>query len=148
MRSSDVVSTGPLHKLACVPLSRPNDRSCCKRAAWVDWVAGLVQANRSLWDVPDPVSLGESAMTRPARRTLSTVLVMAMAVGALLLGPPQAAAGPNGHAGTAAPASQRLDPDQLQPLLDQVGAAGAPGAAQGWPPNGRTATPKGAERML
>jgi pimeloyl-ACP methyl ester carboxylesterase len=87
-------------------------------------------------------------MTRPARRTLSTVLAVAMAVGALLLGPPKAAAGPNGHAGTAAPASQRLDPGKLQPLLDQVGAAGTPGAAQGWPPNGRTATPKSAERML
>jgi pimeloyl-ACP methyl ester carboxylesterase len=76
------------------------------------------------------------------------VLAVAMAVGALLLGPPKAAAGLNGHAGTAAPASQRLDPGKLQPLLDQVGAAGTPGAAQGWPPNGRTATPKSAERML
>jgi pimeloyl-ACP methyl ester carboxylesterase len=89
-------------------------------------------------------------MTRPARRTLSTVLAVAMAVGALLLGPARAgaAAGPNGHAGTATPAPQRLDPGKLQPLLDQIVAAGAPAAAQGWPPNGRTATPKSAERML
>jgi D-alanyl-D-alanine carboxypeptidase len=68
-------------------------------------------------------------MTRPATRTLSTVLVVAMAVGALLLAPARAAAGPSGHAGTAAPASPGIDPGELQRLLDQIVAAGAPGAA-------------------
>jgi D-alanyl-D-alanine carboxypeptidase len=53
-----------------------------------------------------------------------------MAMGTLLLVPPQAgaAAGPSGHGSTATPASQRIDPGELQRLLDQVVAAGAPGA--------------------
>jgi D-alanyl-D-alanine carboxypeptidase len=68
-------------------------------------------------------------MTRPATRTLSIMLAVATAVGALLL-PAGAAAGPtSGRAGTAAPASTLTDPGQLQGLLDQVLAAGAPGAA-------------------
>jgi D-alanyl-D-alanine carboxypeptidase len=70
-------------------------------------------------------------MTRPATRTLSTVLVVAMAVGALLLAPARAgaAAGPSGRGSTVAPTPQRLDPAQLRRLLDQIVAAGAPGAA-------------------
>jgi D-alanyl-D-alanine carboxypeptidase len=69
-------------------------------------------------------------MTRPARRTLSTLLV-AMAVGALLLAPARAAAttGPSRHGGTVAAGSQRIHPGELRRLLDQVVAAGAPGAA-------------------
>jgi D-alanyl-D-alanine carboxypeptidase len=70
-------------------------------------------------------------MTRPATRTLSTVLVVAMAAGALLLAPARAgaAADPNGRPGRAAPASPRIDPGELRRLLDQIVAAGAPGAA-------------------
>jgi D-alanyl-D-alanine carboxypeptidase len=68
-------------------------------------------------------------MTRPAARTLSTALVVAMAVGALLLAPARAAAGPVGRAGTVAPASSRIGPGELRRLLHQVVAAGAPGAA-------------------
>jgi D-alanyl-D-alanine carboxypeptidase len=70
-------------------------------------------------------------MTRPAARTLSTVLVVAMAAGVLLLAPAQAgaAADPGGRADTAAPAAQRLGPGELRRLLDQIVAAGAPGAA-------------------
>jgi D-alanyl-D-alanine carboxypeptidase len=70
-------------------------------------------------------------MTRPATRTLSTVLAVAMAVGALLLTPARAgaAAGPGSHGSVAAPASPGIDPGQLPGLLDQIVAAGAPGAA-------------------
>jgi D-alanyl-D-alanine carboxypeptidase len=68
-------------------------------------------------------------MTRPAARTLSTALVVAMAAGALLLAPARAAAGAVGRAGTAAPASPRIDPGELRRLLQQVVVAGAPGAA-------------------
>jgi D-alanyl-D-alanine carboxypeptidase len=69
-------------------------------------------------------------MTRPARRTLSTLLV-AMAVGALLLAPARAGAttGPSGHGGTVTAGLQRLHPGELRRLLDQIVAAGAPGAA-------------------
>jgi D-alanyl-D-alanine carboxypeptidase len=70
-------------------------------------------------------------MTRPASRTLSVLLVVAMAVGALLLAPAQAAgavAGPSGHESTVA-APRRLHPGELRRLLDQLVAAGAPGAA-------------------
>jgi D-alanyl-D-alanine carboxypeptidase len=68
-------------------------------------------------------------MTRPARRTLST-FVVAMAVGALLLAPARAGAttGPSSHGSTVA-APQRLHPGELRRLLDQIVAAGAPGAA-------------------
>jgi D-alanyl-D-alanine carboxypeptidase len=70
-------------------------------------------------------------MTRPATRPLSTMLVAILAAGALLLAPARAgaAASPNGRAGTAAPASPRIDPGELRRLLDQIVAAGAPGAA-------------------
>jgi D-alanyl-D-alanine carboxypeptidase len=70
-------------------------------------------------------------MTRPATRTLSTMLVVAIAVGALLLAPARAgaAAGPGGRAGTLAPASSRIDRGELRRLLHQIVAAGAPGAA-------------------
>jgi D-alanyl-D-alanine carboxypeptidase len=68
-------------------------------------------------------------MTRPATRTLSTALVVALAAGALLLAPAGAAAGPSGHSDTASPASPGINPGQLQRLLDQIVAAGAPGAA-------------------
>jgi D-alanyl-D-alanine carboxypeptidase len=54
-------------------------------------------------------------MTRPAARTLSTALVVAMAVGALLLTPARAGAA--------------TGPGELRRLLHQVVAAGAPGAA-------------------
>jgi D-alanyl-D-alanine carboxypeptidase len=68
-------------------------------------------------------------MTRPATRILSMVLVVAVAVGALLLAPAGAVAGVSGRAGTAAPASPGIDPGQLRGLLNQVVAAGAPGVA-------------------
>jgi D-alanyl-D-alanine carboxypeptidase len=70
-------------------------------------------------------------MTRPASRTLSILLVVAMAVGTLLLAPAQAgaAAGPGGYGSTAMPGPQRLHPGELRRLLDQIVAAGAPGAA-------------------
>jgi D-alanyl-D-alanine carboxypeptidase len=57
--------------------------------------------------------------------------VVAMAVGALLVAPARAApaSAPSGHQRTLGPAPQRIDPNELQRLLDQVVAAGAPGAA-------------------
>ncbi len=69
-------------------------------------------------------------MTRPARAILSASIALAMAAG-VLLAPARAgaAAGPSSHRSTAAAASQRIDPGQLQRLLDQIVAAGAPGAA-------------------
>ena len=60
-------------------------------------------------------------MTRPATRTLSTVLVVALAAGVLLLAPARAGAAPGPGA--------RIDPGELRGLLDQIVAAGAPGAA-------------------
>jgi D-alanyl-D-alanine carboxypeptidase len=70
-------------------------------------------------------------MTRPARRARSAWLVVAVAVGALLVAPARAgaAAVPSGHQPVVAPAPQRIDPGELRRLLDQVIAAGAPGAA-------------------
>jgi D-alanyl-D-alanine carboxypeptidase len=70
-------------------------------------------------------------MTRQARRTLSAWMVGAMAVGALLVAPARAAAAaaPSGHQMAVAPAPQRIDPGELEGLLDQLAAAGAPGAA-------------------
>jgi D-alanyl-D-alanine carboxypeptidase len=70
-------------------------------------------------------------MTRQARRTLSAWMVGAMAVGALLVAPARAAAAaaPSGHQMAVAPAPQRIDPGELEGLLDQLVAAGAPGAA-------------------
>jgi D-alanyl-D-alanine carboxypeptidase len=70
-------------------------------------------------------------MTWPARRALSAWMVVAAAAGALLLAPvrAEATAGPRGHASTASVGSQRTDPGELRGLLDQVVAAGAPGAA-------------------
>jgi D-alanyl-D-alanine carboxypeptidase len=70
-------------------------------------------------------------MTWPARRALSALMVVAAAAGALLVAPvrAEATAGPGGHASTAAAGSQRTDPGELRGLLDQVVAAGAPGAA-------------------
>jgi D-alanyl-D-alanine carboxypeptidase len=69
-------------------------------------------------------------MNRPAAPTLSTVLLAAMAVGALLLAPDGAAAtGPGERVGTVAPASPRIGPGELRRLLHQVVAAGAPGVA-------------------
>jgi D-alanyl-D-alanine carboxypeptidase len=69
-------------------------------------------------------------MTRPARRTLSILLAVAMAVGVLLLAPARAGAvaSPSG-AGSTVAAPQRLHPGELRQLLDQLVAAGAPGAA-------------------
>jgi D-alanyl-D-alanine carboxypeptidase len=70
-------------------------------------------------------------MTRPARRALSAWMVVAMAVGALLVTPTRAGAATttNGHQMAVAPAPQRIDPGELRRLLDQIVAAGAPGAA-------------------
>jgi D-alanyl-D-alanine carboxypeptidase len=70
-------------------------------------------------------------MTRPARRTLSAWMVVAVAVGALLLAPARAGAvaGSPGPGSTVAAGSQRIDPGELRRLLDPVVAAGAPGAA-------------------
>jgi len=58
------------------------------------------------------------------------LLVVAMAVGAVLLAPARAGAvaSRTGHGSTVA-APQRLHPGELQRLLDQLVAAGAPGAA-------------------
>jgi D-alanyl-D-alanine carboxypeptidase len=69
-------------------------------------------------------------MTRPAPRTLSILLVVVMAGGVLLLAPAWAGAvaGASGHESTVA-APQRLHPGELRRLLDQLVAAGAPGAA-------------------
>jgi hypothetical protein len=68
-------------------------------------------------------------MTRLARRILSASTVLALAVG-VLLGPTQAgAAGPSPVERPAAPVPQQLDSGELQLLLDQIVAAGAPGAA-------------------
>jgi D-alanyl-D-alanine carboxypeptidase len=66
-------------------------------------------------------------MTRPARGVLSASIALAMAAG-VLLAPARAQAAP-GPSRTAAPAAQRIDPGELQQLLDQIVAAGAPGAA-------------------
>jgi Beta-lactamase len=70
-------------------------------------------------------------MTRPARRTLSAWMVTAMAVAAPLLAPARAGAvaGPTGPGSAATVGAQRIDPGELQRLLDQIVAAGAPGAA-------------------
>jgi D-alanyl-D-alanine carboxypeptidase len=70
-------------------------------------------------------------MTRLARRALSAWMVGAMAVGALLVAPARAGAAPDpgGHRMAVAPAPQRIDPGELRGLLDQLVAAGAPGAA-------------------
>jgi D-alanyl-D-alanine carboxypeptidase len=70
-------------------------------------------------------------MTRLARRALSVWIVIAMAVGALLVAPARAGAAtaPSGHRQAVAPAPQRIEPGELRGLLDQLVAAGAPGAA-------------------
>jgi D-alanyl-D-alanine carboxypeptidase len=70
-------------------------------------------------------------MTRRARRAWSAWIVVAMAVGALLVAPARAGAAtaPSGHQVAVAPAPQRIDPGELRRLLDQIVAAGAPGAA-------------------
>jgi D-alanyl-D-alanine carboxypeptidase len=70
-------------------------------------------------------------MTRQARRALSAWIVIAMAVGALLVAPAQAgtATAPSRHRMAVAAAPQRIDPSELRRLLDQLVAAGAPGAA-------------------
>jgi D-alanyl-D-alanine carboxypeptidase len=70
-------------------------------------------------------------MTRLARRALSAWIVIAMAVGALLVAPARAGAAtaPSGHRQAVAPAPQRIEPGELRGLLDQLVAAGAPGAA-------------------
>jgi D-alanyl-D-alanine carboxypeptidase len=70
-------------------------------------------------------------MTRPAGRALSGWIVISMAVGALLVTPARAGAAPapSGHRQAVAPAAQRIGPGELRGLLDQIVAAGAPGAA-------------------
>jgi D-alanyl-D-alanine carboxypeptidase len=68
-------------------------------------------------------------MTQPARRALSAWIVMVMAVGALLLAPARAGAVTGSPGSTVAPAPQRIHPGELRRLLDQIVAAGAPGAA-------------------
>jgi D-alanyl-D-alanine carboxypeptidase len=70
-------------------------------------------------------------MTWPARRALSVWMVTAMAAGVLVLAPGQAGATTEStsHGSTVAAGSQRVDPGELQRLLDQIVAAGAPGAA-------------------
>jgi D-alanyl-D-alanine carboxypeptidase len=64
-------------------------------------------------------------MTRPARRTLSILLVVAMAIGALLLAP----AGAGATTGSRRAGSHPIHPGELRRLLDRIVAAGAPGAA-------------------
>jgi D-alanyl-D-alanine carboxypeptidase len=69
-------------------------------------------------------------MTRPARRTLSAWIVVAMAVGALLLVPVRAGARTGSGPGSmVAVGSHRIHPGELRRLLDPIVAAGAPGAA-------------------
>jgi D-alanyl-D-alanine carboxypeptidase len=68
-------------------------------------------------------------MTRPARGILSASITLAMAAGVLLAPARAGAAGPTNHHPSAAPASPRIDPGELHRLLDQIVAAGAPGAA-------------------
>jgi D-alanyl-D-alanine carboxypeptidase len=70
-------------------------------------------------------------MTQPVRRALAAWMVTAMAAGVLLLAPAQAAATTesSSHGSTVAAGSQRIDPGELQRLLDQIVAAGAPGTA-------------------
>ena len=70
-------------------------------------------------------------MTRPARGTLSAWIVVAMAVGALLLVPVRAGAvtGSAGPGSMVAAGSHRIHPGELRRLLDPIVAAGAPGAA-------------------
>jgi len=68
-------------------------------------------------------------MTRAAGPIPSTVLVAAMTMGASLLAPGRVAAGPAERVGTVAAASSRISRVELRRLLDQVVAAGAPGAA-------------------
>jgi D-alanyl-D-alanine carboxypeptidase len=70
-------------------------------------------------------------MTWLARRALSAWMVVVAVAGALLLAPvrAEASAGSSGHARTASVGLQRTDPGELRGLLDQVVAAGAPGAA-------------------
>jgi len=69
-------------------------------------------------------------MTQPARRALAAWLATAMAAGVLLLAPARAGATTESSNGsTVAPGSRRIDPGELQRLLDQIVAAGAPGAA-------------------
>ena len=70
-------------------------------------------------------------MTQPARRALAAWMVTAMAAGVLLLAPAQAGATTesSSRGSTVAAGSQRIDPGELQRLLDQIVAAGAPGAA-------------------
>ena len=68
-------------------------------------------------------------MTRRARRILSASIAVAMAAG-LLLAPAKAGAAtnPGRHRSTAAATPPRMDPAELRRLLDQIVAAGAPGA--------------------
>ena len=68
-------------------------------------------------------------MTRPARGILSGSIALAMAAGVLLVPARAGAAGPASHHPSAAPASQRIDPGELQQLVEEIVAAGAPGAA-------------------
>jgi D-alanyl-D-alanine carboxypeptidase len=68
-------------------------------------------------------------MTRPARGVLSASIALAMAAGVLLAPARAGAAAPASHHRSAAPASQRIEPGELQQQLDQIVAAGAPGAA-------------------
>ena len=64
-------------------------------------------------------------MTRPTRRTLSILLAVAMAIGALLVAP----AGAGATTGYRRTGSHPIHPGELRRLLDQLVAAGAPGAA-------------------
>src|SRR5512132_493759 len=97
-------------------------------------MAGLEGARgatyRNAWDVPRRPT-GRFAMTRPARRTLSAWIVVAMAVGALLVAPVRAGAvtGSAGPGSMVAAGPHRIHPGELRRLLDPVVAAGAPGAA-------------------
>jgi D-alanyl-D-alanine carboxypeptidase len=91
------------------------------------WVATQQLSNRPRLILFAP---GWSAMTRPATRILSAWMVVAMAAGLLLVPTGAgAAAAPSSRATTAGPAPPRIDPGELQRLLDHIVAAGAPGAA-------------------
>jgi len=91
------------------------------------WVAKLRLSNRRRLILFAP---GRSATTRPGRRILSASIVLAVTAGVLLApAGAGAAAGPGSRGSMAGLVPHRIDPGELQRLLDQIVAAGAPGAA-------------------
>ena len=96
----------------------------------LDWLA-LLEQPTGMYGTCRSCEPGRFVMTQPARRPLAAWMVGAMAVGALLVAPARTAAAtaPSGHQRMLVPAPHRIDPGELEGLLDQIVAAGAPGAA-------------------